>query len=98
LQFLARNLAGAADGFSLFSRSLFGGLLVMFAKLHLSEDALALHFLLQDPEGLVDIIVSDENLHAVSLFRSTVVGPRRSVWQGQRAVSQEAQDYGAMSI
>jgi hypothetical protein len=32
----------------------------MAAELHLAEDALALHLLLQDPESLVDIVVTDE--------------------------------------
>jgi hypothetical protein len=40
----------------------------MLAELHLAEDAFALHFLLQRPEGLVDIVVTDKNLHAVFLF------------------------------
>jgi hypothetical protein len=40
----------------------------MAAELHLAEDALALHFLLQYSEGLVDIVVTDENLHAAFLF------------------------------
>jgi hypothetical protein len=31
----------------------------MFAELHLAEDALALHLLLQHLEGLVDIVVTD---------------------------------------
>ena len=38
----------------------------MAAKLHLAENALALHLLLQRFEGLVDIVVTDENLHACS--------------------------------
>jgi hypothetical protein len=37
----------------------------MAAEFHLAEYALALHLLLQHPEGLVDIVVADENLHAV---------------------------------
>ena len=36
----------------------------MAAELHLAEDALALHLFLQHLEGLVDIVVADENLHA----------------------------------
>ncbi len=40
----------------------------MAAQFHLAEYALALHLLLQHPEGLVDIVVADENLHAVFLF------------------------------
>ena len=44
----------------------------MAAELYLAEDALALHFLLQYSEGLVDIVVTDENLHAVFLFDQAV--------------------------
>lgn len=40
----------------------------MAAKFHLAEDALALHLLLQHPEGLIDIVVTDKNLHAAFLF------------------------------
>jgi hypothetical protein len=43
----------------------------MFAELYLAEEAFALHLLLQYPEGLVDIVVTDENLHAVFLSGST---------------------------
>ena len=39
----------------------------MAAELHLAKDALALHLLLQHPEGLIDIVVTDENLHAAFL-------------------------------
>src|ERR1700749_2187692 len=64
LQLLARQLARAADSFGLFTGFLFGGLLVMTAELHLAENPLALHLLLQRLEGLIDIVVTDENLHA----------------------------------
>ena len=74
LQFLARELAGAADGFRLLSDSLLGGFLVMAAELHLAEDALALHLLLQHLESLVDIVVTDEYLHAAFLFDRAVDG------------------------
>ena len=40
----------------------------MAAKLHLAKDGLALHLLLQHPEGLIDIVVTDENLHVAFLF------------------------------
>jgi hypothetical protein len=39
----------------------------MLAQLHLAEETFALHLLLQRPEGLVDIVVTDENLRAVFL-------------------------------
>jgi hypothetical protein len=40
----------------------------MLAELHLAEEALALHLLLQCSEGLLDVVVADENLHAAFLF------------------------------
>jgi len=40
----------------------------MFAELHLAEDTFALHLLFQCLEGLVDIVVTDENLHVVSFL------------------------------
>jgi hypothetical protein len=38
----------------------------MPAKLHLAENPLALHLLFQRLEGLVDIVVPNENLHETS--------------------------------
>jgi hypothetical protein len=40
----------------------------MAAQLHLAEHTLPLHLLFQNLEGLVDIVVADENLHVVFLF------------------------------
>ena len=42
----------------------------MLAEPYLAEEAFALHLLLQHPEGLVDIVVTDKNLHAVFPFDS----------------------------
>jgi hypothetical protein len=36
----------------------------MTAELHLAENALSLHLLLQRLKGLIDIVVANENLHA----------------------------------
>src|SRR5271169_6224475 len=66
LGLLTGELTGAADRFRLLPRLLFGGLFVVSAELHLAENALALHLFLQRLEGLVDIVVTDENLHACS--------------------------------
>src|SRR6266404_3642835 len=66
LHFLAGELAGAANRFRPFPGLLFGGFFIVAAQLHFAENALALHLLLERLEGLVDIIVSDENLHARS--------------------------------
>jgi hypothetical protein len=46
----------------------------MAVEFHLAEDALALHLLLQHLEGLVDIVVTDENLHAAFLFDRAIDG------------------------
>jgi hypothetical protein len=40
----------------------------MAAELHLAENTLALHLFLQRLESLVDIVIADENLHALFLF------------------------------
>jgi hypothetical protein len=40
----------------------------MAAELHLTENSLALHLLLQRLEGLIDIVIANENLHAASSF------------------------------
>jgi hypothetical protein len=63
LRALARQLAGAPNGFGLFACAFLGRLLVMSAHLHFAEHAFALEFFLQDAEGLVNIIVAYENLH-----------------------------------
>src|ERR1700716_2456143 len=68
LQLLAGELARAAHGFGLFTGLLFGGLFIVTAELHLAENALALHLLLQRLEGLIDIVIANENLHAASSF------------------------------
>src|SRR5215207_4534393 len=68
LQLLAGELARAAHGFGLFAGLLLGGLFVMAAELHLAENTLALHLLLQRLEGLIDIVIANENLHAASSF------------------------------
>ena len=51
----------------------------MLAELHLAEDAFALHLSLQRLEGLINIVVADENLHAVLLFNPTFDVPRSGV-------------------
>src|SRR4029453_13267124 len=68
LHALAGELARAADRFRLLTRLPFRGFFVVAAKFHLAENPLALHLLLQRLEGLVDIVVADENLHAWFLF------------------------------
>jgi hypothetical protein len=80
LQLLARQLACAAHGFRLLARLLLGGLFLVTAELHLAENPFALHLLLQRLEGLVDIIIANENLHAASssMNRIGILGRQRA--------------------
>src|SRR5262249_15197546 len=73
LHALARELARPADRFRLLARLFLGGFFVVAAKLHLAENALALHLLLQRLEGLIDVVVTDENLHASFLLARMVL-------------------------
>ena len=71
LQALAFQLAGAANGLGFFPGLAFGRLFVGTAKLHLTEDAFALHLLLQGLQGLIDIVIANRNLHrylSLSIF------------------------------
>jgi len=53
----------------------------MPTELHLAEDALALHFPFQRLEGLIDIVVADENLHVKLLFDQAVDRPdSQAIW------------------
>jgi len=49
----------------------------MTAEFHLAKNPLSLHLLLQHFESLVDIIVTDKNLHVVSLFARKVDRPEQ---------------------
>jgi hypothetical protein len=70
LHLLARELAGAAHRFRFLTGLLLGGLLKMAAKLHFAENPLALHLLLERLEGLIDVVIADENLHRVVFLLS----------------------------
>jgi hypothetical protein len=61
LKSLARGLSAPANGLALLPRSALGRLLVSPPALHLTEEAFALEFLFQDPEGLIDIVFTNEN-------------------------------------
>jgi len=64
LGLLASELAGSADRFTSFPRRFFGWLLVESPALHLAKNAFALHFLLEYPKSLVDVVVANEYLQA----------------------------------
>jgi len=61
-----RVLAGTANGFAFLAHALFRGLLEILPKLHLTENAFALKSLLENAEGLFDIVVADLNLQKIS--------------------------------
>ncbi|SNR33201.1 hypothetical protein SAMN06265370_102103 [Puniceibacterium sediminis] len=64
-QFLARQLAGTTDGFSLLACFFLGRLLELLLETHLTENAFTLELFLQSPKGLIDIVVANTNLHVV---------------------------------
>ena len=77
---LAFHFPGPAHGFSRFARPPLGRLLIMTPELHLPEHAFALHFFLERLQRLIDIVVTNENLHfdVVSLL-SDMDGQRQMV-------------------
>src|SRR6185312_7734484 len=84
LHLLAGELAGPADRLGLLARLFLGRLLVMTAQLHLAENALALHLLLERLESLVDIVVANENLHFCSYVVAGRVGSNSAQGRGLR--------------
>jgi len=74
LQPLANELAGSADGFRLLACALFRGLFIEFPAFHFPERAFALHLLLERAQGLLDIIVADNDLNQGT---SLLIEPKR---------------------
>lgn len=68
LRHLAGGLAGAANRFALLAGALLRRLFVGAAALHLAKKAFALELLLEGPQGLVDIVVANENLQWTSPY------------------------------
>ncbi len=60
---LAFHLPGAAHGFCGFASATFRGFFVVPAQFHLAEHAFALKLLFERLQRLVDVIVTNENLH-----------------------------------
>jgi hypothetical protein len=58
---LARNFSSPAHGLALLSRPFLRRLLVRAPTLHLAKNAFALKLFLQSPQGLVDVVFTDEN-------------------------------------
>lgn len=63
----AGELAGAANGFSLFAGAFFRRFFEVVAALHLPEETFALHLLLERFQCLIDIVVADDDLNDVTL-------------------------------
>lgn len=63
---LASQLAGAANRFSALTGFLFGRLFEVLTGLHFPEQAFALHFLLKRAQGLLDIVIADDDLYDCS--------------------------------
>src|SRR4051812_10719324 len=61
LHALAQELAVAADRLGALAGPFLRWLLEVPAQLHLAEDPLALHLLLQGAQGLIDVVIADEN-------------------------------------
>lgn len=72
LQFLTGKLFGATDRFRPFADFPLRWLFVMFAKLHFPKDAFALQLPFQRLKRLVDIVISNENLHEAFLFNRRI--------------------------
>src|SRR5271157_2147531 len=60
---LALQLAGAANRLRGLAGAALGRLLIVPPQLHLAENTLPLHLLLERLQRLIDIVVADENLH-----------------------------------
>lgn len=63
LDALALHFAGAADSLGGFAGAALGRLFIVPTQLHFTENAFALEFFLEGLEGLIDVIVANENLH-----------------------------------
>ena len=75
LQTLALHLAGTTHGLGNLTGTTLGGLFKVATELHLTEDAFALHFLLEGFQRLVNIIITNENLHGVVISFGVLILP-----------------------
>src|SRR5271166_4124387 len=75
LQTLALQLAGPAHGLGRFASAPLGRLLIVPPQLHLAENPLPLHLLLERFQRLVDIVIPNENLH-LAAFSSRLNAPK----------------------
>lgn len=67
VRLFASEFTPAANSFGGFANANFRWLFVVAAHLHLTEDTFALHFLFKRAQGLIDIVVSNNNLYQTRL-------------------------------
>ena len=75
LRLFPGRLARAADGFRLLAGLALGRFFIRLAALHLTKNALALHLLFEDSQGLIDIVVSNDDLQNVSNLLTALDAP-----------------------
>jgi hypothetical protein len=63
------------------------------AELHLAENPLALHFLLERFEGLIDVVVANEYLHGISCVRQRNIIEKRKGALPLREARQSQDNY-----
>src|SRR6187551_1791202 len=90
--FLAGKFSRPPDRLGLFPVFLLGRLFVGFSLLHLAKHAFALHFLFQDAERLIDVVVANEDLQGISF--SWLVAVSGSVGFGRREADEIFKDPG----
>ena len=98
LRLLARELARPPNGFRPFAHRSLGWLLEEPALLHLPKDAFALHLLFQDAEGLIDVVVADEDLQWMFLLLGIVKASVAERAQFMRSAGRGSLRYSLLSI
>ena len=91
LQPLALKLAVAADRFGALTRAFFRRFFVMSPELHLAKDAFPLHLLFQGLEGLIDIVVANDDLQAGLLVQFGAGSYQNAVILSTAAISKTQQ-------
>jgi len=73
---LASQLAPPPHSFGRLANTLFGGLFIGTTHFHFAPHAFALHFLFQGPQGLIDVVVANDDLNQTnSLVSLSLIGP-----------------------
>ncbi len=73
MRLFARQFSRPANGLAGLTRPLFRRLFISAAAFHFAEKTFALQFLFQDPQGLIDIVVSNENFQGISPSREKLL-------------------------